>query len=139
MHRQSNVRRLRSFRLPIWNHQALIMLLAAWPSSVGAAEPLRIEGAIVTLIEQADVPARAGGALAAVMVHEGDVVQLGQQLAKIDDAEAALIVRRTETAVAIARREAANELKIEASAKAADAARAELKRSTESAAKYSKS
>lgn len=104
-----------------------------------AGEPMSLNGAIVTLIEQADVPARAVGPIADILVHEGDVVTKGQPLAKVDDTEAALSLARVELELAVARREAANDLPVLAATKAAEAARAELKRAVESGAKYQKS
>ena len=108
-------------------------------STLRAAEPTVLEGAIVTLIEQAEVPARALGPRTELTVREGDLVKTGQTLAKIDDTEAALAAQRAETELAVARREAANELPVLAATKAAEAARAELKRAGESMAKYDKS
>jgi macrolide-specific efflux system membrane fusion protein len=115
----------------------VLVLLASRPSS--GAEDTVIEGAIVTLIEQADVPARAAGPLAELLVREGDVVKRGDVLAKIDDAEAKLAAARAEVELTVARREAKNELPVLAAEKAAAAARAELKRAMESSAKFEKS
>jgi macrolide-specific efflux system membrane fusion protein len=103
------------------------------------AEPTVLDGAIVTLIEHVDVPARALGPLAEWKIREGDLVKAGDLLGKIDDAEAALAADRAATELDVARREAANELPILAAAKGAEAARAELKRAVESTAKYEKS
>jgi macrolide-specific efflux system membrane fusion protein len=116
---------------------AILLVVVAHPAH--AAEPAAIEGAIVTLIEQAEVPARAVGPLAEIMIREGDVVKRGQVLARIDDAEAKLAADRAEVELAVARREAANELPVLAAAKAAEAARAELKRAVDSQAKFEKS
>jgi macrolide-specific efflux system membrane fusion protein len=116
---------------------AILFVVVVHPAH--AAEPTAIDGAIVTLIEQAEVPARAVGPLAEIMVREGDVVKRGQILARIDDAEAKLAADRAEVELAVARREAANELPVLAAAKAAEAARAELKRAVDSQAKFDKS
>lgn len=106
---------------------------------VCGAETTVLDGAIVTLIDHVDVPARAVGPLAEWSVREGDQVKRGAQLGKIDDGEAALVAERAATESTLARREAGNELPVLAAAKAADAAKAELKRAVESTAKYQKS
>jgi len=115
------------------------MLVVLAGAKAGAAEPISFSGAIVTLIEQAEVPARAEGPLADVQVREGDVVEKGQPLAKVDDAEAKLALDKIELELTVARREAANDLPILAATKAAEAAKAELKRTVESREKYQKS
>lgn len=114
---------------------------ALWfaPLTTPAAEPIVLDGAIVTLIEQAEVPARALGPLAELTVREGDSVAAGALLAKIDDGEAALDADRAALELAVARRDAANELPILAATKAEEAALAELKRAADSVAKYDKS
>lgn len=104
-----------------------------------AAEPLRLENAVVTLIEQVDVPARSPGVLAELNVREGDRVVRGQQAGRIDDAEARLKAEHVELELLAARAEAANELKMFAAQKGAEAARAELQRAVDSQAKYDKS
>lgn len=115
-----------------------LVLLVATSSSLGA-ETTVLEGAIVTLIEHVDVPARALGPVAEWKIHEGDVVKAGDLLGKVDDAEAALTAERAATELTVARRDAANELPILAATKGAEAARAELKRAVESTTKYEKS
>lgn len=128
------------FALPITTVAVLCASsLTANPAFVCGAETTVLEGAIVTLIDHVDVPARAVGPLAEWSVREGDQVKRGAQLGKIDDGEAALVAERAATESTVARREAANELPILADAKAAEAAKAELKRAVESTTKYQKS
>ena len=122
-----------------WLVVAVGLAVAASCGNTVADEPTVIHDALVTLIEQAEVPARAIGPIADVAVREGEIVGKDALLAKIDDAEAQLAADRAEIELAVARREAKNDLPILAATKAAEAARAELKRATESAAKYEKS
>lgn len=129
---------LRSLQRFVATPIALVVLLAAATKSFGA-EPIVLEGAIVTLIEHAEVPARALGPIEQLSVSEGDVVKVGDLLAKIDDGEAALDADRAAIELAVARRDAANELPVLAATKAEEAAKAELKRATDSVAKYEKS
>lgn len=116
-----------------------IVVVLTIASRASADEPIVLDGAIVTLIEHAEVPARALGPLAELTVREGDTVAGGSLLAKIDDGEAALDADRAALELAVARRDAANELPILAATKAEEAALAELKRATDSVAKYDKS
>ncbi|MBS0210227.1 MAG: efflux RND transporter periplasmic adaptor subunit [Planctomycetes bacterium] len=106
---------------------------AAW------AGELRVDAALVTLIEQVDVAAKEAGVLMEIDVREGQCVEAGATLARIDDQLAVLLARRVQTELDIARREANNEVKALFAAKSAEVARAELKRSTDSVEKYSKS
>ena len=46
-----------------------------------ADEPIEVDEALVTLIEQVEVPAREAGVLAAIDVREGQVVAVGDALA----------------------------------------------------------
>lgn len=115
------------------------IVLARGADFARAAEPLRLENAVVTLIEQVDVPARSPGVLAELNVREGDRVVRGQQAGRIDDAEARLKAEHVELELLAARAEAANELKMFAAQKGAEAARAELQRAVDSQAKYDKS
>ena len=107
--------------------------------TVVGAEPLRLENAVVTLIEQVDVPARAPGVLAELSVREGDRVAKGLHAGRVDDAEARLKAEHVELELAAAKAEAANELKMLAAQKGAEAAKAELQRAADSQAKYDKS
>ena len=110
-------------------------------SPVRADDPrrVRVSDAIVTLSEQIEVPARSAGALATLRVREGDVVKSGQLAGAIDDIDARLAASKAETALASAKAEAANDLKVLAAESAAAAAKAELQRALESSEKYAKS
>ena len=71
--------KLRAFMLAI----ALALFPAA--ASVAAdAEPV-LERCLVSLMEEAKVPAREGGVLEELLAREGDVVKRGDVIAKIDD------------------------------------------------------
>jgi len=109
--------------------------------AVFAAEQpeLRLENAVVTLIEQVEIPARAAGVLAELSVREGDRVVKGALAGRIDDADARLKAEHVELELTAARAEAGNELKILAMQKGAEAAQAELQRAVESQVKYDKS
>jgi macrolide-specific efflux system membrane fusion protein len=62
--------------------------------TVRAADELIVESALLRLIQQVEVPARAQGVLTSIEVVEGDSVQLGDVLAQVDDSEAKLLEGR---------------------------------------------
>ena len=65
----------------------LAIALAVFPAAVSYAtdaEPV-LERCLVSLMEEAKVPAREGGVLEELLAREGDVVKRGDVIAKIDD------------------------------------------------------
>ncbi|HET6422038.1 MAG TPA: HlyD family efflux transporter periplasmic adaptor subunit [Planctomycetaceae bacterium] len=116
----------------------LLLLTAYWTADPAAAE-IRIPAVVVTLIDQVEIPARDPGVLMQRLVTEGQVVEEGQLLGTMDDRDAKLLRARAEAELAIAQRAAQNELKVRFAQKAADVARAELKRAADSVEKFSKS
>src|SRR5262245_2964816 len=98
-----------------------------------------IESALVTLIEQVEIPAKIEGVLSAVEVREGQMVEAGTVVARLEDTEARLTHDRAKTDFEIARKQATNDLKVRVARKSTDVARAEYKRAQESVEKYKKS
>ena len=123
------------------SHCLLIALAWAFAANVGAAaeDTLRAANAVVTLIEQTQLPARSAGPLAKLTIREGDAVRAGDDIGQVDEAGAAIVLERAQAEYEIAVAEAENEFKMLAAEKAAAAAKAELQRAEESAVKYSKS
>jgi macrolide-specific efflux system membrane fusion protein len=117
---------------------AVACLLTA-RSHAAAEETLRVANAVVTLIEQTQLPARSAGPLAKLTIREGDAVRAGDDIGQVDEAGAAIVLERAQAEYEIAVAEAENEFKMLAAEKAAAAAKAELQRAEESAVKYSKS
>ena len=105
----------------------------------GPAEPVKLESVLVTLIEQVEVPAQESGALAKMMVLEGNLVRMGDLLAKVEDTDVRLAEDKAKIELDIARSEAANDLKVRIAQKAHDVAQSELRRAKESVATYPKS
>ena len=66
------------------------------------AEPVEIKDCLVSLIEEAQVPAQESGELMAVLARDGQQVAAGEVLARIDDklAKLEMQVRKTELVVA---------------------------------------
>jgi macrolide-specific efflux system membrane fusion protein len=90
------------------------------------------ESTLLTIIEEVEVPAKVEGVLSKIAVHEGQLVDEGAVLARIDDAEVRLTYDRATIEYEIASKQAKNELKIRIAKKAAAYARSELKRSLDS-------
>src|SRR5688572_2518231 len=64
--------------------------------SASAAEPIKVDSVLLTLIEQVEVPAREAGELAMIQVREGQLVKEGTVLAQIDDRDAQLATRKAQ-------------------------------------------
>ena len=92
------------------------------------SENLVLESALVTVIEEVEIPAKVEGVLAAVEAREGRMVESGAVLARIEDAEARLAHELARIEFEIARKQAKNDLKVRVARKAAEFAKTELKR-----------
>ena len=89
-----------------------LCLIVAGAASGPPAAPIEVDHALVTLIEQVEVPAREAGVLAAVEVREGQLVAAGDQLAHLDDTQPQLAKKRAEIEFDIARTEAENNVDV---------------------------
>ncbi|MGQ0634183.1 MAG: efflux RND transporter periplasmic adaptor subunit [Planctomycetaceae bacterium] len=126
------------FRLLTACGLAAATLTTARPSAA-REKPLIIDSALVTVIEEVEVPARVEGVLLSIGVREGQIVEAGAEVARIDDAEPRLTFERSSVELDMARKQAASELKLLLAQKSAELARVELKRARESVDKYKKS
>jgi len=98
-----------------------------------------VKSALVTIIEEVEIPAPVEGVLSAVEAREGQMVEARAVVARIEDAEVRLTHERARTEFEIASKQAGNDLKVRLARKSADVARTELKRAIESVEKYKKS
>lgn len=112
--------------------------LFALPLSARADNTIR-EPAGVMLIEQVDVSAREAGAIANIEVHEGQLVEEGALLARLEDTEAVLARNKAVLELDIAKKQAVSDVKIRYAKKALEVAAAEEKRALESIEKFSRS
>jgi len=96
-----------------------------------------VGSALISTIHSADVPARETGVLTNVAVREGDRVQQGDLLVKLDPEEAELEVDRAEMEHQIAVEEYENGLRAQFAEKAVEVAQAEVKRAEEANQKFS--
>ena len=67
----------------------------AWGQPAATAEP-RIEGCLVSLIDEVEVPAREPGVILQLAVRQGAVVAKGEVLARIDDDQPQMEKRRAQ-------------------------------------------
>lgn len=117
----------------------LVLFLALPVLEAAEGEKLSIEGALVTLIEQVEVPAKVEGVLSELNAKEGQLVAAGEGLGRLEDVESALTLRRATVEYDIARKQARSTIKIDVAKKAFAVADVELKRAKESVEKYKKS
>jgi multidrug efflux pump subunit AcrA (membrane-fusion protein) len=124
---------------------SLILIVAVFASALAACcgatradenALLAIDSVVLRPKIEAEVPARQTGVLAVMNVTEGDRVEKGQELVALDDRVARLAAQYAELESSQARAKAENDLNILYAAKALEVARAELKRSEESNAKF---
>jgi multidrug resistance efflux pump len=99
---------------------------------------LQIESALVTLIDQREIPARMEGPLARLQVREGQIINAGDEIAVVDDAEARMTLQRATLELEIARKQAENDVKVRIAKKSREFTRIEYQRAEESAEKYRK-
>jgi macrolide-specific efflux system membrane fusion protein len=118
---------------------ATVLTTAAPLATTARGEEIRIESAVVTPVDQVDLPSRAVGQIVEIAVNDGAAVRKGDTIARVDTTEAEMAVEKARGALAIAKAEAANRHRVEASAKGAAVAKAELQRAVEAGEKYAKS
>src|SRR5215471_17828584 len=117
----------------------LVILATAASQAPSKSERLEVKSALVSVIEEAEIPAKVEGVLAVVGAREGQMVEAGANLARIEDVEVRLTYERARIEYEIARKQAQNDLKVKIAKKAAEVAHVELKRAVESVEKYKKS
>ena len=95
-------------------HRMLLTVLAIFGCgwAVSAAEPIKVQSALVRVLDEAEVPAREAGVLELLDVRDGDQVKAGQVLGHLDAEDAKLAVARAELDLAIADRQAKNALPV---------------------------
>jgi len=116
---------------------AAALMMGAAPAATQA--PPDVPAALVSPIDQVEVPASQAGILAAMRVREGQLVTAGQLLAQVDDSEARLVEERTRLERDLARQTAANDVHVRLAQKSLEVAQAELARAAASTEKYARS
>lgn len=120
-----------------WLCLLLVPLAADVPGKTGTGRP--IAGVVLTLLDEASVPAREAGVLTSISARVGQTVEQGQVLGTIDERDALLRKAKAATELHQAQQAAENDIKIRFARKSADVALAELERAKEAAAKFNKS
>lgn len=116
-----------------------LVLVCGEDDGAATVEDIRLEAALVTLIEQVEVPAQEPGVLSRIEVREGTVVREGDLLAQIQDTDAQLIGRRARLELDVSRKTARNDVNIRLAKKQLELARNDLGRAKESIERFSKS
>jgi len=120
---------------------AAITTFASSPaaSATPAGGSLHVDSVVVTLIDQVDLSAREAGPLEQIAVHEGQTVESGALLARLDDTDAVLGLNKAKLESQIAMKQAEDDVKLRFAKKSLDVATAEEQRAIESAEKFRKS
>lgn len=104
-------------------------------ASHAAGSDMTDDAGYITLIVDIKVPAQEAGVLTELKVKEGDIVKLGDVLARIDDEQALMAVEVGESKLAAAERKASNDVNIEYAKAAKAVAYAEILQADEANAK----
>ncbi len=120
-----------SFLVLLWAPAA-----CGWTQDV---RDVRVEGVLVRLVDEVEVPARVPGVLEEVAVREGHRVDADTVLARVDDDEAVFASNRAELELKLAEDEARNDVRVRFATKAFEVNRAEYARAVESDKKYKRS
>ncbi|MFM8583847.1 MAG: efflux RND transporter periplasmic adaptor subunit [Planctomycetaceae bacterium] len=94
-----------------------------------------VDSALITLIEEAEVPARTPGLIQRIPVETGDLVAAKDLLVQLETADAELVVQRARHEVEIARQQAQNDSKVNIARKTFETAQRAVRRAEESNAK----
>lgn len=127
------------FESVVGNCSKVILVMSLICGGSALAEDVRVESALLTLLEHADIPAREAGPLTHREISEGVTVEADTILGKIDDREAQVLVDRSRVELKIAQMLVENDIKVRFARKSHEVAQAELKRSLESVEKFPKS
>lgn len=91
-------------------------------------ESLAAESAILRVVDEALIPSQTSGILSSLLVKEGDIVEEGQLLAKVDDVEAEMNYRRSTIEHDLAVQRANSDVAVRAAAKNLTFSREEYQR-----------
>jgi multidrug efflux pump subunit AcrA (membrane-fusion protein) len=94
-----------------------------------------VDSALITLIEEAEVPARTPGLIQQIPVETGDLVAAKDLLVQLETADSELVVQRARHEVDIARQQARNESKVNIARKTYETAQRAVRRAEDSNAK----
>jgi multidrug efflux pump subunit AcrA (membrane-fusion protein) len=114
----------------------LLACLTSSPTADPASnKTLTIDHCIVSLIDEAQIPAKKPGLISKLLVGEGTPVQRGAAIAQLDDSDVRVAKLIAERELEAAEKEAANDINVRFSAAAAGVAKAEVEAALEVNAK----
>jgi len=94
--------------------------LALLSTSLRADETVLVENALIRLVDEVEVPAREAGALAEILVREGEAVTAGQIVARIENQQQKLQLERARLELMVSHRELENEAPLALAEKAVE-------------------
>lgn len=94
-------------------------------------DSIKVEEAVLKIIESVNVPAERSGIIREIDASEGDLVEQGRIIARIDDRQPRLKLEQANVELDIARHEAEDDINIRFTQKALAVAAAELRRAME--------
>jgi len=123
-----------------WVGMMTVVVLAAAAMRSGQAQPAAqpepvLTNCLVSLVEEAKVPAREAGVLLELVIREGDGVRAGEVIARIDDNQAQMEKRRAKAEHDQAAAKAESDVDVRYSIAAEQVAEAEHQKALESHAK----
>lgn len=110
---------------------ALGVRAAAQAAPGVSGEPVEIARCLVTIFEHVQVPVREAGQLESLLVREGDLVAVGQELGQVDSELPRIERTQAEYELEVARKQAENDVNVRFAAAAWEVAKAHLLRAEE--------
>ena len=122
-----------------------VLLTIGFATAIAAAHdglapaPIAVDSVFLTLLEEVEVPAREAGIIQELLLQEGQTVEQGQLLARIDDTRSRLALEHARIEAQRARKLASNDFKVQLAEKTHEVAHLELQRALESYKRVPKS
>jgi len=117
----------------------LTVLSIGGPHRPAAAETIRVPGALINLLQEANVAARQEGVVQEISVQDGDVVEVDRIMAVIDNEEAELAVQKAELELDIAKKKTTEDFDLLTATEENLVAAKNLRRAEESKQKFDRS
>lgn len=115
---------MRLFKFLFWAALYSAAAAAAAERLPTAPTVLKLDHCLVSIIDEAQVPAQEGGVIAEIVVSEGRAVRAGEVLVRLDDANAQAALRVAEFKHLQAEKESKSDVSVRFSQASADVARA---------------
>ncbi|MDC0308057.1 MAG: HlyD family efflux transporter periplasmic adaptor subunit [Planctomycetaceae bacterium] len=114
-------------------------LLLTMQVGLAESQSIPVKFVQVTLLDEADLAAPESGRCFELLVKEGQLIDRGALLVRLDDTQESIEVTHATKELEIARLKSTNKIDVEIAQKAEGAAKSKLKRKEDSRAKYPKS